>query len=94
MTSDKSLGEVLRELFRTYRLEDKLNETRLISSWSDVAGKLVDRHTKKLYIKNRILYVRLDSPALRNELTYSREKLIRSLNEVAGLKVIDDIVFN
>jgi len=92
-SNDQSLGEAIREFLHSYRLEDKLNETRLIQSWEKVVGGMVSKHTHGLYIKNRTLFVRIDSSALRNELSYSREKIIRSLNQEASSDVIEDIVF-
>jgi predicted nucleic acid-binding Zn ribbon protein len=92
-TNDRPLGEVIGEFLKSFRLEDKLNETRLIKSWEKVVGILVAKHTKNLYIKNRILFVQIDSSALRNELSYSREKLIRELNREVSADIIEDIVF-
>ena len=92
-SNDQSLGEVIKEFLHSYRLEDKLHETRLIQSWEKVVGALVSKHTHGLYIKNRILFVQIDSSALRNELSYSREKIIRELNQEASSAVIEDIVF-
>jgi hypothetical protein len=54
---------------------------------------MVSKHTHGLYIKNKILFVRIDSPALRNELSYCREKIVRELNAEASTDVIEDIVF-
>jgi predicted nucleic acid-binding Zn ribbon protein len=92
-SNDQSLGNSIREFLQYFRLEDKLNETRLIQSWEKVAGALVAKHTKGLHIRNKILFVRIDSAALRNELCYSREKLIHDLNQEASSDVIEDIVF-
>jgi predicted nucleic acid-binding Zn ribbon protein len=88
-----SLKQAILELLDAYRLNDKLNETKLIHSWEKVTGKMIANHTQRLYIKNKILHVKLDSPALRNELLYSRHKIIDLLNTEAGKKVIDDISF-
>jgi hypothetical protein len=54
---------------------------------------MIARETTHLYIKNRILYVKLNSPALRQELGYARAKLIKLLNKAAGSEVIGDIAF-
>jgi hypothetical protein len=54
---------------------------------------MVSMHTKDLHIRNKVLFVRIDSPALRNELSYARETIVKSLNDEAGAEVIEDIVF-
>jgi len=54
---------------------------------------MVAKHTKDLHIRNKVLFVKIDSPALRNELSYARESIVKSLNEEVKTVVIDDIVF-
>ncbi len=93
LTNNQSLKDVIEELINTYRIGDKLNQTNVISLWDSVVGKMIARDTTHLYIKHRILYVKLNSPALREELGYARTKLIKSLNKAAGDDVIDDIAF-
>jgi predicted nucleic acid-binding Zn ribbon protein len=92
-SNDQKLGEVIKELLKAYRLEDKLHEVQLIHSWENVVGKMIAKHTKDLYIKKRTLFVILDSPALKNELSYSKTKILNSLNEQVGLEVIEEVVF-
>ena len=91
-TNDQSIGEAIQEFLQVYRLDDKLNETRLKSSWEKVLGKLVSNHTTSLYIKNKILFAAVDSAALRNELSFAREKIVTALNSEVKAHVIDDLV--
>ncbi len=92
-SNDQSLGDAIREMVETYHLDGKLNELKLIASWDKVVGDMISRHTKDVNIKHKKLYVTLDSPALKNELTYSRERIIAALNEAAGKQVIEEIIF-
>ena len=91
--NEYSLKEVLDQLVKAYRLEGKLLETRVINSWEKVVGSIFANHTTHLSIKNRILYVSLDSAVLRSELSMARSKLVDSLNKEVGEKVIEDIIF-
>jgi predicted nucleic acid-binding Zn ribbon protein len=93
-SNDRSLGDAIKEFLQAYRLEDKLNETRLIAAWPTVMGKLIANHTMDLYIKNKILFVKLDSAALRSELTYAKEKIVKALNKEVNVDVIEDVVLN
>lgn len=91
--NEYSLKQVIDELLNYYQLRGKLNETRLIQSWEKVCGSLINRHTENLFISNGKLYVKVDSAALRNELSYARSKLVISLNKSVGSEIINDIVF-
>jgi predicted nucleic acid-binding Zn ribbon protein len=93
INSDRPISEVLKELIETYHLEGRLNELKVIQSWENVAGEMIARHTKDVYIRNGKLFVRVDSPALKNELTYNTTTILERLNAAAGSQVITDIVF-
>jgi predicted nucleic acid-binding Zn ribbon protein len=91
-SNDQSLGNAIREFLHSYHLEDKLNETKVIQSWGKVVGPMVEKHTHGLYIRNRILFVKVESAALRQELSYSRSKIIAALNKEVKSEVIEDLV--
>lgn len=74
-------------------MEAKLDETQLIGSWEKVVGGIFAKHTEHLSIKNKILFVKMDSAVLRSELVMARSKLVEMLNKESGKKVIEDIVF-
>lgn len=87
------LKDAIEAFLKENNLETKLNETRLIGAWEEITGKLVARHTLQMNVKDRVLYVKVDSAALREELSYQRSKLMKKLNKAAGIEAIDDIVF-
>jgi predicted nucleic acid-binding Zn ribbon protein len=91
-SNDQSLGDAIREFLHSYHLEDKLNETRVIQAWGKIVGPMVEKHTHGLYIRSRILFVKVDSAALRQELLFSRSKLVVALNNEVKSNVIEDIV--
>jgi predicted nucleic acid-binding Zn ribbon protein len=91
--SSHKLGDAIREMIEAYGLKPKLSEARLVESWNSVVGPMIQKHTKDLFVKNKKLYIRIDSSALKNELSYSRTTILEKLNEAAGGEVIDEIVF-
>jgi len=88
----QNISQIISSILKANGLEDKLAETRLINSWEELLGKSVARLTKGLYIKNRVLFVSLNSSVVRSELTMIKKDLLIRLNEKAGKCVIDDIV--
>ena len=88
-----SLGDAIKEVLKRLRMEEKLEEINLMASWEKVVGPMINRHTDNLVIRNRILYVNLDSAPLRSELILARSKIIAALNKEAGREVIKDIIF-
>jgi len=90
----KPLSDLIKEFYEQHRDSDYLDEVKLINSWPKVVGPFIASHTIDLCIKNKVLFVRVDSDALRNELGYSKSLLIRNLNELVGKEVVREIVLN
>jgi predicted nucleic acid-binding Zn ribbon protein len=91
--NEQPLDEAIQEFLKVYNLGSKLDEVKLINSWESIVGKLVANHTNDLYIRRKVLFVYLDSDALRNELSYIKSLLLQRLNECVGKPLIKDIVF-
>jgi predicted nucleic acid-binding Zn ribbon protein len=91
---EQPLKAAIEEFLDKYHLRDKLNQAKIIQSWEKVVGEMVARNTSQLHIRNKVLYVKVNSAALRNELLYARTKIINALNKEAGATVIEDIVLN
>jgi predicted nucleic acid-binding Zn ribbon protein len=86
------IGDVLKEYVDSMRINSKLKESRIKDQWEKILGKNAASLTKKLIIKNKVLYVYLDSSVLRNELLMMRETLINRINEMAGEELVNKIM--
>ena len=89
----ESIGDLVRQYLRQEGLETPLNEVRMVEAWTEVMGQAVARYTGDVFVKNQVLYVRLESPALKANLMMGREGLVRRLNDYVGAQVIVKIVF-
>jgi predicted nucleic acid-binding Zn ribbon protein len=87
-----SIRELLKEYVDSMHIRTRLKESRLKEQWEQMLGKNAASLTRKLVIKNKVLYVYLDSSVLRNELLMMREKLIFRINEMAGEEIVEKIV--
>jgi predicted nucleic acid-binding Zn ribbon protein len=87
-----SLAEAIKDYIKEMNLNGKLSEVGVINSWEETVGKAISSRTSKIYIKDHILFVHLNSSVVRNELLMLREELKEKLNEKAGSEVIKDIV--
>ena len=90
----KPLGDLIKEFYEQHRGLDYLDEIKAINSWPKVVGPFIASHTIDLSIKNKVLFVRVDSDALRSELNYSKSLLIKNLNEMVGKEILKEIVLS
>lgn len=90
--NEHSIKDAINNLLKTYKLDDKIAEKQLIDSWKAVMGEMIAKHTTDIYIKHQQLFVKLDSPALRNELVLAKTKIVKMLNDSVGRKVINEVI--
>jgi len=90
---EKPLRELVNQMLRAYGLGDRLDEMSLVKSWEEIVGKMIAKHTTEIYFNRGILYIKLDSAPLRQELAYAKTKLIDRLNDQAGKQMVTDINF-
>jgi len=91
--SESTLKNAFEEMLQTYRLKEKFSEKSLISSWERLMGKTITSRTEKLFIKDKTLFVELNSAALKHELNSSKDKILKIFEEEFGSRIIEDIVF-
>ena len=90
--NDEPINEVVARWLKSYNLDKKYNEFKVINGWEELMGKAIASRTKEIFISKKILHLKLESSVLRNELSYSKEVLINKVNDFAGFEMINDIV--
>jgi hypothetical protein len=76
--NEYSMKEAIDEMLKTYRLDRKLSEAKLLSGWERIMGP--------------VLYVEVKSAALREELSFGKSKIIEVLNAEAGSELIREVI--
>ncbi len=91
-TNTQKLGDAIKEMLRLNGIDEKIDEHLLIRSWEKTVGPMISKHTTEIFISNKKLFVKVDSSPLKQELAYSKTKLMKDLNEQVGKVVIEEIV--
>ena len=90
--NDHNLRELIEKLIKSYKWTDKLDAVDVNASWEKVVGGIFAKHTTNLHIRNRVLFVTLDSSVLRNELHMEKTRIKDMINKELGKNVIEEIV--
>ncbi len=88
----QTLGDAIRELLNSYHLSNKFDEANLISSWERLAGKPIARRTRKIFIKNKVMFVELDSPAMKHDFNLHKNHVLEMFRKEFGAGVINEII--
>ena len=89
---EKTLKEALLEMVNQFRLKQGISEARIKAAWSTMMGPSIAQHTTQVRVIRRKLYLLIDSPSLRQELFYGREKIRKMLNEDLGEEYLEEVV--
>lgn len=86
------MGEAIRNLLNSYRLSTKFDEANLIASWERLAGKPIARRTKRIQIRNKVLFVELDSSSMKHDFSLHKGQVLEMFQKEFGAGVITDII--
>jgi predicted nucleic acid-binding Zn ribbon protein len=92
-SNDAPLKDIIDKLMKAYGLEHRMKEMDVINAWPDLMGAAVAHRTKELKIKEKVLYVWMDSSVMRDELQHGKQIIIDRVNQKAGYEMITDIWF-
>ena len=92
MTSAKtqSISDALVSYLRESGLEQSVLDVQIEEVWPQVMGDVVTRLTRSVEVRDGVLYVRVNSAALKTQLFENRFEMVRKLNESVGAKAIRD----
>lgn len=92
-SNEAPLKEVIERWLKAYRLDGKMKELDIIEAWPEMMGTAVAHRTKKISIRNKTLYLTMDSSVMRDELAHGKEIIIQRINQKAGSELINDVWF-
>lgn len=86
------IGDAIQDLLKSYHLKSKFDEANIVTSWERLVGKPIARRTKKVQIRNKVLFVELDSPAMKHDLNLHKSQIVEMFRKEFGADVISEIV--
>lgn len=88
----QSIGKVLDEIVQSKALKTGITNARINELWYELMGTHMTRYTEKITLKGNTLFVSLNNAALREELSYGKEKIREMMNEQLGSEVLEKVV--
>ncbi|HRG90968.1 MAG TPA: DUF721 domain-containing protein [Chitinophagales bacterium] len=87
-----TLKEALELMVREFRLSSGVQESRIRETWPRIMGTMIARNTASINLRKGKLYLKVNSAALKHELSFSKEKIKEVLNKELGDNVINDVL--
>jgi len=75
-----SIGEALNLLMERSNWKPVIYELRLKEEWPSIVGEMIAKYTRNVLLVEKTLIIYTDVAALKQELLYSKEELIKTIN--------------
>ena len=92
-SNEAPLKEVFDRWLKAYGYDGKMKEMDVLEAWPEMMVTAVANRTSEIYIKNKKLFLKMDSSVMREELSYGKDVIIQRVNEKAGAEIITDVWF-
>lgn len=90
--NDETLKDALQRFSNDRQFKTKLRQAKINSLWPELMGPTIANYTSEIVVRNRILYLRINSSSLKQELTYGKDKILNLINEELGEEFLKDVI--
>ena len=91
--NELTISEAIRYFIKEHGMEDRVLQSMAIDAWHDQMGDFLKSYTDQLFVRNQILFVQLNSPALKSELSCGKSKILNHINQYIGEDYIKEVRF-
>lgn len=75
------IKDLIPKMLRENHLQKGMDQITVKEAWLQVMGPGVANYTEEVTLKNQVLLVKLNSSALRQELEYGKDKILKMMRE-------------
>ena len=91
-SNESSISDVLKQFIVVNKLENGMDKIDVEQAWKNLMGNGVNSYTQEVILKGSVLYVKLTSAVLREELSYGKDKIIKMINEELRKEIVTSLV--
>ena len=88
----KPIKNIIESFVEQESISDGIFNIKIQKAWENAVEKKILDYTKEIYVKGDILYIKVSNPILKQEILYSRQKVINLINEELEKDLIKKIV--
>lgn len=89
----KSFRNAFKDFLKEENLEHTYKQKQLITNWEGVMGKTIASRTTKLFFSKNVLFVKLSSAPLKNEMQNSKAQILELFEKEIGPGEVKDVKF-
>ena len=87
----KNISRVIDDIFSQKHFKIGIDNVKVQEAWTETMGKNINRYISKVYYKKGVLFIKLKSSVLKEELKFEKNKVIKLINRKLGKEYIKDL---
>ena len=87
-----NVGDIIRKLMKNPKLADKLDKLDALQIWNEIIGEGLKQYVIDQSLYKDVLYVKLKSSVVRNELSYKKTEIKDQINKRLGKVIVKEII--
>ncbi len=91
--NEEPLNHLIERMLKAYGLEDGYYAAAVITHWEKMMGATVARLTRDVKLHKGKLTISIDSASLRQELSFSKEKIAERINREILPGLVKEVEF-
>jgi predicted nucleic acid-binding Zn ribbon protein len=91
MSNPTPIAALIKTFARIYNKQHLFDEAQAVNIWKTLMSPEILAHTLKAEMQNGILFIKVDSPALKNNLRFGVEELRQKINAHFSQEVVKTI---
>ncbi|GAB1444801.1 MAG: DUF721 domain-containing protein [Cyclobacteriaceae bacterium] len=86
------IGQAINNLLSSYHIKAKFDSANIVGSWERLVGKPIAKRTKKVFLKDKVLFVQIESPAMKHDISLHKGHILEIFQKEFGNEVVKEIV--
>ena len=88
----KPIKNIIENFVEQKSISDGIFNIKVQKAWENAVEKKILDYTKEIYVRGEVLYIKVSNPILKQEILYSKQKVINLINEELEKDLIKKIV--
>ena len=88
----KPIKNIIENFVEQKSISDGIFNVKVQKAWENAVEKKILDYTKEIYVKGEVLHIKVSNPILKQEILYSKQKVINLINEELEKDLIKKIV--
>ncbi len=89
----QSLGNIIKKYFKAKGFDIKIAEAKIKQNIHKIIPPKISSEILEMFITNRKLYIKINTPIAKQELLYHKENLRKEIQKIAENAIDDIIIF-